>query len=399
MKPLNRFIKARGFRMATLKMVATVIRQQDFAVSLDLSDAYFHVYVAPAHHRFLHFKFKGKFFQFKAMPFHLCSAPRLFTKLTRAVSWYCRQQGIRIIFYLYDTVILSRSKHQAIQHRNFVLQLFKALGFMVNMEKSDLAPSKQFSFLGLQWDSADHSVALTEEKVTGLQRGACNLLRALAVSCRNVQKLFGLTNFATFTVPHAHLYSRELQSCLSAVYKSPSHCSRRCMLSSAARQELNWWVGLQVHSKSLSPPLPALAISTDALHSGWGVAWGRDNISGLWPFKESDHINVLELQAVFLAVKHWAHRFRGLTVAVHCNNCTAVSYILKEGSTGSHKLMLWAKRLLLLADHWQISLHPAYLSGVANLEADALSRGKVLEEWEILPSIVGQIFQRWGFLK
>lgn len=82
MKPLNEFIKARGFCMVTLKKVASAIRPQDFAISLDLSDAYFHVNVAPSHRRFLRFKFKRKIFQFKAMPLGLCSAPRLFTILT-----------------------------------------------------------------------------------------------------------------------------------------------------------------------------------------------------------------------------------------------------------------------------------------------------------------------------
>lgn len=83
---------------------------------------------------------------------------------------------------------------------------------------------------------------------------------------------------------------------------------------------------------------------------------GGNHISGFWRPTESDHINVLELHAVFLAIKDWAHHLRGLTVAVHCDNPTAVLYILKEGGTHSRKLMLWAKRLFLLADHWQISL-------------------------------------------
>lgn len=85
--------------MATLKMVASSIRRNDFAVSLDLSDAYFHVNVAPSHMRFLYFMFEGKIFQFKAMPFGLSSAPRLFTKFIHAISGYCHQRGIRIVLF------------------------------------------------------------------------------------------------------------------------------------------------------------------------------------------------------------------------------------------------------------------------------------------------------------
>lgn len=46
MKPLSQFILAKGFKMATLKMVAQSLHQGDFLASLDLSDAYFHVAVA-----------------------------------------------------------------------------------------------------------------------------------------------------------------------------------------------------------------------------------------------------------------------------------------------------------------------------------------------------------------
>jgi hypothetical protein len=72
LKPLNRFIMARSFKMATLRMVAHSLREKDFVVSLDLTDAYFHVNIDPSFRKFMRFKFRGKLFQFKAMPFGLC---------------------------------------------------------------------------------------------------------------------------------------------------------------------------------------------------------------------------------------------------------------------------------------------------------------------------------------
>lgn len=66
--------------------------------------------------------------------------------------------GIRIISHLDDTVILAHSTEMAITHWNFVLDLFRKLGIIVNLDKSDLSP-KCFTFLGLQSDSSMHSVA------------------------------------------------------------------------------------------------------------------------------------------------------------------------------------------------------------------------------------------------
>lgn len=184
--------------MASLEMVAAAIRHDDFAVLLDLSEAYFHITVAAAHRHFLHFKFQSKFFQFKAMPFRFCTTPRISTKLMLAISWYCRQHGIRIIFYLHDTIIFAQTHDLAIAHRDFVMNLLKKLGFNINLEKSDLAPAKRFTFLGLVWDSASHSLALTEENISKPQCGAQHLLEA---SCQEVQSFLGLSNFVAFAMP------------------------------------------------------------------------------------------------------------------------------------------------------------------------------------------------------
>lgn len=127
---------------------------------------------------------------------------------------------------------------------------------------------------------------------------------------------------------------------------------------------------------------PLMHLTSVGLHLG-----GQDQIAGRRQVNENAHINMLELSAVFVAVKHWAHQFRGQTVAVHCDNRTAISYILKEGGTKSISLMGWAKWLLSLVDRWGIVLRPAYLPGMANLKADPLSRGKRVEEWAILSFI------------
>lgn len=250
--------------MATLRMVAAAIRKDDYVISLDLSDAYFHVRVDARFRRFLRFKFRGRLFQFRAMPFNLSSAPRLFTKLTRAISSFCRKQGIRLIFSLDDTVIMAHSRKKAIAHRDFVMALLQRLGFLINLEKSDLAPSKQFQFLGLVWYSASHSVSLPSHKQSVLRTSASNLLAKHSVSCWDLQRFLGRTNFATVAVPRAHLNSHAIQACLSDTYKHPSHRFRVCPLSPDAHQELSLWVNSSLPAKPLPPPLPSETIATDA---------------------------------------------------------------------------------------------------------------------------------------
>jgi hypothetical protein len=70
---LNRFLRVPHFKMETTRTMAAAILPVDWAVSLDLRDAYLHVPVHPDYQRYLRFYFEGRVYQFKAMPFSLAS--------------------------------------------------------------------------------------------------------------------------------------------------------------------------------------------------------------------------------------------------------------------------------------------------------------------------------------
>jgi hypothetical protein len=80
---LNRFLQVPHFKMETTRLVAAAILQGDWAVSLDLRDAYLHVPVHPDYQHYLQFYFEGRVYQFKAMPFGLASAPLIFQSYIR----------------------------------------------------------------------------------------------------------------------------------------------------------------------------------------------------------------------------------------------------------------------------------------------------------------------------
>lgn len=136
------------------------------------------------------------------------------------------------------------------------MSLLYRLGFFIHLEKSDLAPTRQFT------------LALAEGKYTKLHSSAQHLLQPSAITCKGVQKLLGLTDFAAFAVPWAGLQFHSIQQDFSVTYKSHLHASRICPIPEAAAQDL-WWVSLSSCSKPLSPPLASQSIATDATHSVW----------------------------------------------------------------------------------------------------------------------------------
>ncbi len=80
LRPINRALCKRPFRMITLKQILAQIRPGDWFASVDLKEAYFHIQIAPYHRRFLRLAFEGTAYQYSVLPFGLALAPRTFSK-------------------------------------------------------------------------------------------------------------------------------------------------------------------------------------------------------------------------------------------------------------------------------------------------------------------------------
>ncbi len=141
------------FKMLTMKTIMSQIQGGDWFVTIDLKDAYFHIQVVQRHRRFLRFAFGGKAYQYKVLPFGLALSPRTFTKCMDAALAPLRLQGIRVLNYLHDWLILAHSRELVSRHRDIVLRHILSLGLRMNAKKSVLLPSQQTVFLGVRLDS------------------------------------------------------------------------------------------------------------------------------------------------------------------------------------------------------------------------------------------------------
>ena len=135
-------------------------------------------------------------------------------------------------------------------------------------------------------------------------------------------------------------------------------------------------------------------MTTDASSLGWGASLPPHQASGSWDSSlQGEHINVLELQVMFNALRHILPYIKGKSVTVRSDNSTAVAYIKHQGGTRSPRLCLLAWDLL----HWtmdhKINLHAIHIAGSNNSIADALSRGKVRPtEWTLQAKVAQLLF-------
>ena len=75
---------------------------------------------------------------------------------------------------------------------------------------------------------------------------------------------------------------------------------------------------------------------TDSSTRGWGAHLQELTASGIWSQDQSQlHINVLELQAIWLGLKAFSQRVENAKVALMSDNMSAVAYLRNQGGTKS----------------------------------------------------------------
>jgi hypothetical protein len=75
LRSLNSYLKKTHFKMDTLNKVINIMKPKDWALSIDLSDAYLHVPLFPKHRQYLRFCIQGSCYQWKTLCFGPTSNP------------------------------------------------------------------------------------------------------------------------------------------------------------------------------------------------------------------------------------------------------------------------------------------------------------------------------------
>ncbi len=211
LRPINRALCERQFRMVTLKQILAQIRPGDWFASVDLKDAYFHIQIAPHHRRFLRFAFENTAYQYSVLPFGLALAPRTFSKCVDAALSPLRAGGMRILNYLDDWLILAQSRDTLLSHIDSLLIHLESLGLCVNRRKSILAPSQSILYLGVCIDSLEMRARLSRERVAAILSYLRHFREGSSVHLKEFQRLLGLMASASAVCHLGLLHMRPLQ--------------------------------------------------------------------------------------------------------------------------------------------------------------------------------------------
>lgn len=402
LRGLNRYMKVLPFHMLTTVDVLQSIADGDWFTSIDLTDAYFHVPIAPDHRRFLRFAYRGRHWQFRVLPFGLSLSPRVFTRCVKAALAPLQASGMKILPYLDDWLMCAPSEACAVQHTDRLLAHLEQLGLRINLGKSNLTPFQTTTFLGLALDSRAMEARPSVSRLDNIADMVSRVRLGRYLPFIFFLQLMGKLTSVTRVVPLGLLTLRPFQRWLNSFHlDAKRHRHLKLRVTWQCLRALAPWRDGAYLSRGVPMGLVVCrreVVTTDACLTGWGAVWQHRGVRGSWSSTErSEHINVLELRAVRRALQHFLPCLRGKHILVRTDNTSVVYHINHQGGVRSAQLLAESQALLVWAAPRLSSLRAMYLPGDCNQIADSLSRWSPSPgEWSLHPEVVRKIWDLFG---
>ena len=397
---LNKCLKRYRFKMLTTRSLLSKVRKNAWFTSVDLKDAFFHVPVHRLHRKYLRFALEDQVYEYTVLPFGMALSPRVFTKITQAAVAPLRAMGIRLFTYLDDWLITADTQQEARRHTEMVVSHLTDLGFRLNLEKSELVPTQQTTFLGVQLDSTMMLGRLSDERTEAFLTCLKSVKVGDTIPYRTCQRISGFMASAMHLVRLGRLYARAFTRWMVSLRIPPTEVHQRVKVTAACMQTLHPWLRASTLTAGVSVGLVTnpRVLTTDASLSGWGAVLEGMTARGSWNAEfRTKHINFLELTAVLLALKRFEPFVRDCHVLVRTDNITTMAYINRQGGLASRALDTLAIELTLWCDRRLRSIRAQHLAGQLNLGADLLSRGRYyFGDWSLHPEAAKLIFEKYG---
>jgi len=347
LKDLNRFILNEHFKMEDSRVVCDILSKNDYLSKIDLKNAFHLVPVDDASRKYLRFIWKNKLYQYTCLPFGLCTAPRVFTKVIKPIIGYLREKGYKSVAYLDDFLLLGKTSASCKQNFVFTKNLFEKLGFIVNLDKSCDTPAKIVQYLGLIFNTIDLNIYLPTKKAQNVRKLCKNSIKQPVMSIRVLSQLIGNLVASCPAVRYGSIYIKQLEyEKVKALNASNNNYDSTVLLSTMAVKDLEWWLQTDLlQGRPIRQDRYTVELFSDASKSGWGGHMNLSVAKGSWSINEqSYHINVLELLAAFNCHRSFIIP-QYSSVLLRLDSITAIAYINKQGGCRSYRCGLVAKEI------------------------------------------------------
>lgn len=365
-------------------------------IKRDVKDAFCNILIAPPMQWLLGFLWREKYYQETCLPFGLSTAPFIFNLFAEAFHWILESYlGWTVDHYL-DNFIAILPAQQATpaklsEYNTQYVTLTDVLG--IPRQESKDKTGTVVSVFGIQIDTNSFIASLPSDKITKAIEVTARALHQQSLLLKDAQKLTGYLSFCAKVVKLGWVFMRPLWT-FTAEYPSTCRSTRR-RLPKQVREDLIWWNTLLPRFNGVlffdNATRPVSQLYTDASLIGLG-GFTLQHPTLTWPlipinqedaftakvintttaYQPPISINVFEVQAILLAFKLFASRWKTHRVVVYTDSTTAYLGLKSNRLRGPPNGPLRA--IMLIAAENDIFIEPQWIGSKDNALADALSR-------------------------
>lgn len=407
---VNAGIVEESFDLSSFGHAARAVRKcgrGSWLIKLDISSAYKQIPVRREDWNLMGFRWRGKYYYERVLPFGLRSSCRLWDLYASALH-FCFMHLLDIhslrdvIHYVDDFLFIVEPGSEAVAHEMLkgARALCIELGLPLAPEKTE-GPTTSLVFLGILLDTASMTASLPAARLSELQRLIVDWGLRPRASVKELQSLTGLLNFACYVVRPGRFYLRRIIDFTTRIAAISTNHSLTYEIPQSVRDDLAWWNeflptwnGISLLYEREWIDCERIQLFTDACLTGFGATFGNEWFAGNWSPEEIESskrkkkvsMPYLELFAVVKAAATWGASWAGKKIIFRCDCKPIVQAITKRSSKNQH-LMHLLRFLSSTACKFGFDFRVDHIAGVTNIAADALSRhGDCLQFRAEIPS-------------
>ncbi|MCG7866997.1 MAG: hypothetical protein JAY74_11590 [Candidatus Thiodiazotropha taylori] len=345
----------------------------------------------------LGFKFDGRFYFDKAMPFGCSIACRTWELFATFLEFNVASHSElgRLLHYLDDFLFGGRKgTNQCASIMAVFEQQMNVLGVPIAREKTE-GPVTKICFLGLEIDSVEMVIRIPREKIEEISQKIQELLNRHKCTLKQMQSLIGSLNFACRAITPGRPFCRRLINAICGLSKS-YHFLR---INANMKKDLELWLqffkgfnGVSVFHDRYWVSNEDIQLFTDSVGGssrGFGAFFAGKWAYGPWPQSWSEQgilgdITALELFPLLVALHIWGEALRNKKILFRVDNL-AVVHIVNSKTSKSDRVMTILRTFTLQCLHLNIAVRAQHISSAANNIADSLSRFRFQRFRQLVP--------------